>query len=172
MRADTRRDWNWSSTFTDRVCEVLRANSFQLISIRPGTPLEDLKAATDMVVEVTAGTIAVRIRRANYGYRDLTIRAWRSSGAKTELQKIQEGHADYYLYAWENERGDFTDWMIVDLDCLRGSGLLESTKIKKNRDGTTGFICINWLELYENGCIMATTMLPKIEAGSAWRVTV
>jgi hypothetical protein len=102
-----------------------------------------------------SGEIAVRIRRANVRWRDLTIRS-RIGHAKTEIHKIREGFGRYYLYCWTNESNIISDWILVDLNQLRESGLLENRKEITNKDGYTAFINIPAIELAANGCLLAS----------------
>ena len=57
-------------------------------------------------------SIACRIRRLNCIYRDITFRAWRSSGSKTEFEKIRNGSGRYFLYAWAKNEKDFDSFLI------------------------------------------------------------
>lgn len=97
--------------------------------------------------------IGVRLRRTGYAHRDLTIRAWLKSGAPTELHKLLNGYADYYLYGW-TKGWQIPEWMLVNLDKLRNSGLLHNQAVIRNRDGRTGFIAINWQVLKRAGCLV------------------
>ena len=129
------RDKAWADAFLFDIEEVVRGLAGHIIEIRLGTDDEDRKEATDYVVHVASGTIACRIRR-NCSFRDLTIRASRPSGVQTELAKIREGWGRWYLYMW-TERDEVVDWIFVDLDKLRASGLLGSAARQRNPDGVT-----------------------------------
>jgi hypothetical protein len=139
----------------------LALNALALFDFKIASAQEDLKDATDMVI-TTSGEkkIAVRIRRGNVWQRDLTIRAWRASGVKTEWPKIKEGAGDYYLYGWEGpEKLSLVDWVLVDLHQLRASGLMECQwNLIRNPDGLTGFYAIPVTALWENNCVINATI--------------
>ena len=103
-------------------------------------------------------SIAVRLRRPKYDYRDLTIRAWREGNIETELQKIERGFADVYFYGWTNANMMIPEWMLIDVNRLRFSGLLAAYPITRNRDQRTGFIAIPHSALHEAGCVIASTV--------------
>jgi len=130
-----------------------------LLRIQIAPMADDLKRATDLVVTVEGGDIAVRIRRPSCSYRDLTIRAWRRSGAKTEIDKIRKGFARWYLYAWSDGHYNLADWILVDLDNLRQSGLLNDERpIIYNPDRRTGFKAYTVKELAAQGCLVASSL--------------
>ena len=134
MRADVKKEFEWASQYNGKVMEIIRKLAGKIINVREGTPTEDMKQATDMVVEVNVGAIAVRVRRIKFNnpYDDVTIRSY-SRGNKTEIHKIKEGWGSWYLYAWDR----CNNWVFYDIDRLRDSGLLED-EIKQipNGDGT------------------------------------
>ena len=157
MRSDVALDWRWADGHMQAIVDVLEQNAMHLLSIQVASTGHDLKKATDLVVTVDGGDVAVRIRRPRYRgrYRDLTIRAWRSSGVKTERDKLVEGFGDWYLYGWSDGDGGLEDWFLVDLDKLRETGLLTQKTIQPNRDGRTGFISISDKELRMHDCMVA-----------------
>ena len=150
-----RLDWQWADRHLQAVMDILKANAMHLLSVQVAPLEDDQQRATDLVITVLGGDVAVRIRRTKYisRFRDLTIRAWRASGAKTELQKIKEGFGRWYLYGWSDDQDKLYDWMLVDCDVLRTSGLLEKPLIM-NRDNRSGFIAITDKELRNSGCIV------------------
>ena len=152
---DVVQDWKWADGYVQQVKKILKENTMHMIAIDDSSPEQDMKESTDLVVKTMAGKVAVRIRRANCQYRDLTIRSWRASGAKTELPKIKEGFGDFYLYAWEDKNSELSNWILVNLDTLRKSGLLENRRTILNPDGITGFINITVAELRLSGCLTA-----------------
>jgi hypothetical protein len=123
------------------------------------------KEATDFEVNLMGGSIAVRLRRPKYTYRDLTIRAHRDNGVKTELAKIKEGHAFRYFYGWINDQNIIAEWILVDLNKVRKTGLLEKERrLIPNYDGTH-FIAISIDELQNAGCLIARyPMSQRVEA--------
>jgi len=103
------------------------------VRLRKATAEEDMRQATDAVLEVVAANWAIRCRDdCRDTTRDFTLCLTNPSGAKAEYEKIVvDGHAHRYLFGW---RG-FTEWMIVDLDrfrshplCRQGSGPLLNRK--------------------------------------------
>lgn len=159
LRLDVQRDWNWSDGFLPEVRRILMQNAALLFTVQIASTYQDVKEATDMLLMVNGQrTVAVRLRRAQYSYRDLTIRASRISGARTELDKIRNGYGDIYLYGW-TYGWTISEWMLVNLHRLRSSSLLNSHwKMTINRDGATGFISIPYMTLYEYGCIEAANV--------------
>ena len=154
-----KKDWQWSDGYLLVIEQILRQNAMYLLDVQISNNNKDTKQATDMVITVKGGDVAVRVRRPYRDFRDLTIRAWRSSGVKTELTKLKEGFADWYFYGWSDDKGGFLDWMLVDLDKLRQSGLLENLLMTFNTDQTTGFVSINWDELNAHGCLVASSRI-------------
>lgn len=152
------QDFEWQMKFYPYVQQVLVLNSMNLIDIAIADEQKDMKQATDFIVNIKGGTVAVRIRR-NVGneYRDLTIRSRRPNGRETELQKLQSGFADYYLYLWTKD-DDVIDWWLVDINKIRSSGLLDGQRQEIwNKDGSSAFIAIKSLEL-ENISALISTM--------------
>lgn len=155
LRFDVRRDWGWADGYMPEIRRILEENALHLVDIRVASYHQDVKQATDMLVTIGGvKRIAVRLRRAHYHYRDLTIRAARTSGAATELEKIKAGHGDFYLYGW-TEGPQIPEWMLVDLNRLRRSGLLGDRQFIRNGDGQTAFVAISYYELNARGCVVA-----------------
>jgi hypothetical protein len=104
---------------------------------------------------------------ADCPWRDLTIRSRRDTKAKTELAKIKEGHGFRYFYGWIDDNDKIVEWMLIDLDKLRASGLLEKPRREipnKDKDGNpdgTYFICIKSIELFNADCTIAYRLLNK-----------
>lgn len=90
------------------------------------SPLEvDTQQASDLIVlRGRDMTIACRVRRHGYADRfpwDVTIRAKRDNGAKTELMKLREGWGDWMFYAHASEDpGALARWYLIDLHVWRG----------------------------------------------------
>lgn len=139
----------------DEIKKILIQNSMHFIGVRTATPNEDMRQATDLVVTVQDGDIAVRIRRSGYRskYRDLTIRSY-NNGCRTELDKIKEGWGRWYLYLWECTENNICDWILADLNKVRELNLLENRKEIPNTDKTTRFISISADELRNTGCLV------------------
>jgi hypothetical protein len=156
LHKDVQRDWSWSDGFLPEVRRILALNAAVVFSFSIASFYRDAKQATDMVITASGElAIAVRLRRPNYRYRDLTLRATRSTGIATELEKIRQGYGDYYLYGWTGDSYSIQEWMFVDLSTLRTSGLLDVPwRVISNADRRTGFIAIPAKRLLEAGCIV------------------
>lgn len=156
---DFTRDWNWQEGYLPEVQRILLQNAVYLFNVSIASWYQDVKQATDMTVTLGGKpkAVGVRLRRADYSYRDLTIRANRVSGAKTELEKILAGMGDAYLYGWTNG-SHISEWMLIDLNRLRSSGLLQYTKPQFNRDRQTSFIAIPYPTLRQYGCVLNANM--------------
>lgn len=155
-----RSDRDWGDSYEHQVTAMLTRLLPHLAKIEVAPTSLDQKCATDFTLTVTGGHIAVRLRRATCGFRDFTLRALRDNGTKTELQKIKEGYAFRYFYGWTDYNRKIAEWMLVNLDTLRSSGLLDKPrKFIDNRDGTH-FLPISIPELREAGCLMAEEIIP------------
>lgn len=144
--SDFEKNWKFSESYMDVIKSILRDNSANIVNIEIAEPEDDMKRSTDLNIKITSGCVAVRIRRANQKYRDLTIRAL-NGRAKTEIHKLREGFADWYLYLWTDENG-VCDWILVDINKMRAAGLLNTSRaIILNKDGYTGFCTYTILEL-------------------------
>lgn len=160
MRPQNQKQYDWSMQMLPAVSEILQDNASVFIRFSVAAPDDDRNNATDMQLraEVSGSDIAVRLRKASCRHRDLTIRSY-SNGNKTELHKLKEGKAKWYVYGWENVDGSIDSYMILDLDTLRGSGLLENRPEIRNKDNTA-FVVVPVQELFDRGCIRAYRNLP------------
>jgi hypothetical protein len=153
MHLDVASDWNWSDGYMPDVRRILLENAALFVGIEAADELHDQQMATDIVITAREVHVAVRLRRAVYTFRDLTIRSERASGASTELAKIRQGYSDYYLYGW-TKGNRIQDWMLVNMHRLRTSGLLgQDVRVIQNRDYRTSFIAIPYEALKKYGCI-------------------
>lgn len=156
MNDDVVKDWAWADRFLPAIGRILQLNASGIVNFKIAPPDEDMEQATDIVLDTIRGQIAVRVRRDDCSFRDLTIRSRRSSGSETELSKIKRGFARWYLYCWVGEQDEIGDWILVDLDRLRETHLLEKPRDeKRNKDGQTWFIYINYKELIHHNCLTA-----------------
>lgn len=160
MSPDYYTDRSFSDRYISQAFDILRSLPAGLfVNFEEASFEADVKEATD-VIAIANGKyrIPMRFRRPYKTYRDLTMRSSRPTGIKTELQKIKEGFGDYYFYGWT--KGDtIIEWMLVDLDKLRASGLLEKPRREiPNPDGTR-FITIGHSELEEHSCIIASKII-------------
>lgn len=121
----------------------------------------DREEATDLVVGPC--TIAVRGRSEEYLSQyphDITFRLWRTSGARTEWEKIVEhGYADKMFYFFANEQmATLSAWRLLDLHHFRSqwvSGPKPRFIDKSNPDGKTGFRAVD-----------SRSLVPGVQLGS------
>lgn len=164
LKVDVARDWNWSDGYLPEIRRILGLNAAYFFTLRIASHYQDVKQATDMLISITESkSIAIRLRRADYPQRDLTIRSSRASGATTELAKLRAGHGDFYLYGWTEDLR-ITEWMLVDLHRLRASGLLGRYREEiANKDARTKFIHIPYRALNLYNCILNARVIPPRE---------
>lgn len=152
-------DRAWADSYESQAIAILRTLIAHLAVIEVASDEIDKKQATDFQIRLTGGTVAVRLRRSDpkWALRDMTIRSRRANGIKTELAKIKEGYAYRYLYGRVNDEGIISEWILVDLDKVRSTGLLDKPREEKsNKDGKTYFITITIKELEDVGCLIAS----------------
>lgn len=142
-------NWNFSEKYIPSIKTIIAKHANHIVNIEIAEPEADMKYATDMIVEVNNGHVAVRIRRSVYSYRDLTIRSYKN-GYKTELDKLKEGYADWYLYAWENKtQSGLAEYILIDLEIARPLFFMDLQE-KTNNDGTKFVIIpIPYLKQFE-----------------------
>ena len=135
-------DRRWSDS---KLAAVRTLLATRLITIAPDE--EDTERATDLIA--LPRRIAVRVRdQANClpSYQqEVTFRSSRSSGAKTELEKILEGHGDLFFYAfWDGQQ--ITRFVLLDLDILRAihqkGWLPPRQRPNPNDGGRTWFVVV------------------------------
>ena len=163
------QDFAWQTKFYPSIKKILRDNAAKLVSITVASAEEDMRHATDFVASIKGGTIAVRIRRnvANT-YKDLTIRSKRPNGHETELQKIKNGFADFYLYVW-TANDEILDWWLVDIGRMRACGLFEKPRPEReNKDKSSAFVWFVKSELQKVDALVAESVnVPVLQAVSA-----
>lgn len=149
-------DREWADGYWPEIRRIIQANAGAIISIDPADEEADATQATDAVVTCDTGSVAVRCRRDNCRWRDLTLRYRRCAWGVVEfglqrgyeVDKILGGFGRWYLYCWTD--GDsISEWILADLDAVRARGLIELALPENggreivNRDRTTSFICIS-----------------------------
>lgn len=136
---------------TERLIEeVITANLSRIVSIEYASSEMDMKQATDMIIKIDGGDIAIRVRHfREERWRDWTVRSRLGNGYDTERQKIIKGFADFYLYCWYNkDNTDFVEWWLIDLHTVRESGILERKHREfQNRNNGSWLIGISKTEL-------------------------
>ena len=147
-------NWEFQEKYIDVIRNILKDNAMYIVDVEVSTPEEDMKEATDLKIKITAGDVAVRIRRGICGFRDFTVRGY-CDGNRTEIDKLQDGYGDWYLYAWENNtRNGIDEWVLINLNKARPL-FYDKRKVKMNTDGRTGFLTYSINELVEYGCIVS-----------------
>lgn len=121
-------------------------------------PLDvDRKQATDLIIfQAHSVMIAARVRRPGFADRypwEFTIRAGRANGVQTELDKIQQGFAQWMVYAHADDALGLARWFVINLDAFRyhmsREGWRSSERsirwgIRQNHDAATSFA---WFDL-------------------------
>lgn len=152
---DFKNNWAFSETHMPEIKDILKRNAMHIVNIVVAEPEDDIKHSTDLKIKITSGDVAVRIRRANKDFRDLTIRA-KNGNSKTEIHKIREGFADWYLYLWTNDLNRVCDWILVNVGIMRSCDMFsDKRKIIMNKDGYTGFVAYSINELDKCGALVA-----------------
>ena len=86
------KNWDWQLNLMDDIKEILRKQAMYIVDIQIANEEDDMKYSTDLKIKITAGDVAVRIRR-DTSFRDFTIRA-KNGNSKTEIHKLREGYCD------------------------------------------------------------------------------
>jgi hypothetical protein len=83
-------------------------------------------------------TISVRIRKYKYiNYKDMTIRYKSKANMRTEFDKIVDGYAQIYFYAYESkDENDLVKVRIVDVNAIRKMIENKNYSVYTNNDGT------------------------------------
>ena len=156
----------WSDKHLEQARNILRKNAHLLLTFPIADEEKDMKQATDMMIDAGAGSIALRFRHGTT-FRDLTIRTHSYYGGKTEIDKLREGYAKWYLYMWfdcdedcDGKNCTPVDYLLVDVDKLRMTEVLNDSYIKPkeivNKDGETSFYPIDLHDIVD--CIVDTTL--------------
>lgn len=131
-------------------------------------PIErDMKEATDLVLKLSGGDIAVRVRGHKYLYPhpynteplsfDWSVRFKARYGHRTEIDKLREGFAKWYFFAMANEdETDIFDYALLDLDKIRSEGILDQADrwmVHPNYDGSSGGY-YPMRDLLDLGCVV------------------
>jgi hypothetical protein len=154
-------DRQWGVGYEEQVKIILKKLIHHCVVISVAPAEEDNKHATDFTIKLLGGAVAVRLRRSDCRFRDLTIRSLRSNGAKTELAKIQEGFAARYFYGWTDIHRVIAEWILVDLDKMRSSQLFKIPRRPvPNGDGTF-FVAFSIKDLIDAGCLLEYQLSPE-----------
>ena len=139
---DYTTDRVWSDQFLPEVRSIVGP-----LLLEPASFEVDAMEATDLIIlHAKDKRIGVRIRRHQFLLRypnQFTIRYARTSGARTEWEKICRGWGDWFLYGFasEGDKPPLSRWLLIDYDALRyhddGRNLTGFTGIQDNGDGTS-----------------------------------
>lgn len=130
-------DRGWSDAFIP----ALRAIVGPLLLEESSYELDTTRAADLVVFTAKTLTVACRVRR--YGYAqsypwDFTIRSRRDTGAVTELSKIIDGWADWFIYAHADSDGfNLSRWFVLDLNVFRAA-LIRDARQRDHRETPNG----------------------------------
>lgn len=108
-------DSDFAKMFEKDMGDILKGLEFNTVT--PAATFNDLRRATDADFQRKI-RVGYRCRRSQWWAKypnDITIREARTSGAKTEKQKIIEGYVDWLLYAHCNaDQTELAHWLIVN----------------------------------------------------------
>ena len=110
-------------------------NSF--VQFRQSDDEEDGKLSFDLVFNMNF-TISIRIRKHKYlKYHDMTIRYKSLKGCRTEIDKIKDGLAQIYFYAYMSEdENSLCKVRICNVESIRKLIEQENYEVRENKDGT------------------------------------
>lgn len=141
-------DKQWSDQFIPQLKQIVGP---LLLDVAPIDV--DRNENTDlMVMTARAMRIACRVRRIEPNtkpeyMRQFTLRSHRTSGVKTEVEKVMEGFGDWMVYAWSQSGGWLDPWVVIDLTEFRrlrsDVRWLPACGEHYNSDGT-GFYWYDW----------------------------
>ena len=132
------------------------------MDFQTATPKQDMEQATDLVMDISGGTLAVRVRSRKFwdsamkfgGLPDWAVRCY-CRGCRTEIHKLRDGFADWYFFGWSGDNmGSLVAWVVLDLNVIREQHILDQDwQSHKNGDGTAGMY-IPLQVLKDRGCII------------------
>jgi hypothetical protein len=158
MREDVKIDFLWAGKHNDQIRSIVLRHypeiDDRLRGWHEASAEEDMRRATDFVLDRLS--VASRVRRSGYSFRDLTLRNKRPSGFESERAKIARGAGDIAFYGWANEDDTIGDYVIVDLHAMRQTGLIDDWYDEiPNTDGSSTFCVWRIEDLGALGCIIA-----------------
>lgn len=107
------------------------------VHFRQSDDEEDGKLSFDLVFNMNF-TISIRIRKHKYlKFNDMTIRYKSLKGYRTEIDKIKDGLAQIYFYAYMSEdENSLCKVRICNVESIRKLIEQENYKVCENKDGT------------------------------------
>lgn len=151
---------DFSEHFYSDVCRLVapHLSTNRFMKAHHASQLQDFNQATDVVLTMDNVHIAVRIRKPDCQYRDITLRG-KNNGQKTERDKILDGYGDLYFYGWTQHRVgqiELCEWVLIDLDKVRETNLLNRPyEHRDNVDGRNPFITIPISVFVNNNALIA-----------------
>ena len=146
-------NYHYTEAVRRQLIAILKNHAAVFIEFEDASFEEDTQHATDMKIVTKGKAIAVRIRNSDCRFRDLTIRS-SNRGYCTEIDKIRKGDGDIYLYGWKDGADNIIEYLLVNIDKFRDSGLLDEKRSEiPNYDGTA-FTTYSIGELEKTGCII------------------
>jgi hypothetical protein len=123
-------------------------NSF--MQFRESTDFEDCKLSFDLVFNL-GFTVSIRIRKYDYiKYNDLTIRSKSRSNGYTEIDKIKDGLAQIYFYAYMNlQETELIKIRIVNVGAIRKL-IKDGIFVERKNNDNTEFVAIKFSAINEN----------------------
>lgn len=137
------KDRAWSDLMIPQIKRIVGPYLLEIADFE-----HDAKQATDLMVLTGRDMrIAARVRRPGYASKypsDFTLRSQRSTGAETELFKIQAGWGDWLFYGHTDGENVIRHWHLICLDTFRNvwkgpDSIFVSARRLDNKDGTFFF---------------------------------
>jgi hypothetical protein len=160
-------DREFAERFMPSTQDIFLSHLGEMAQMRTASNHEDMRQATDLLVDIAGLTVAVRVRRPGCRYRDLTLRYRRLVAGRWtggfEVDKMLTDFVRWYFYGWTEGTEPLLwlgDWMIVDMDKVRAWGLIENAtetgREKENDDHRTTFTWITHHELHTADALVAS----------------
>jgi hypothetical protein len=123
-------DRAWSDRFRDDIRSIVGSlpSSVIGVDVSPASLEQDMREATDLVLQYKGGVIGCRMYRAakrNVALHEITVRALGRGGSPrgNELAKLLAGFGTFYFFGWAANNDDtrVADWCFLDLDRFRSA---------------------------------------------------
>lgn len=144
-----------SDMYLEAFKDILRRNSMNFLTLEVSDDYKDTQEATDMIIKIEGGDVALRVRNPSCKFRDFTVRTRSKYGGKTEIDKLKEGFGDWYLYGWGDGNGNLLEWILIDLDKVRKFKILDKPRQERRNCDGTKFVGIPIGELQMTGCLIS-----------------
>lgn len=151
---------SWADTFIEQQYDILNncINDLDFnkvrrrgVQIHPAPDYDDQHLETDVIMFGTL-RIALRVRNGQSDtFNDIALRSRRPSGCLTEVDKIEAGLGDYYLYCWTADGVNITEWILFDLDRFR-ENMDECFSFEHHNSDGSAFKTYSIDQMIECGC--------------------